>query len=388
MNGQELRVPNKTQKRPEQHESKFDAYEDLSKLSARIYQQVNPADGSRQIGLDGFLPAEIQPFGERRTYGQNWAAYDEAKTNEDGLFKQMLQELLLLAVPDDPLPKKGRKPFGIRERLFCMCVKVYYRSDLRKAESILKELKRLHYIDRVPCFKSLDNFFNDGSLSIILDELILLTALPLAGLEDTGAIDSTGFSTSKFDRWFNYKWGKPEGKERRWRKAHAVSGCKTNTILSVEVTKKNVGDAKMFEKVVGDKTKYFDMQNFVADKAYSSRRIMNFLHELNLLAYIPFKKNARGTKQGSLLWAEMFQHFNRDRDRFMKVYHRRSNVETCFHMVKQRFGDNVRTRTMNANVNEIKVKFLCHNICVLIQEAFESNISVNFEECVKTTAAV
>jgi hypothetical protein len=53
-------------------------------------------------------------------------------------------------------------------------------------------------------------------------------------------------------------------------------------------------------------------------------------------------------------------------------------------MVKNRFGDHLLTKNLTANVNEIKVKFLCHNLCCLIVEAFESGISLDFEDCVKT----
>lgn len=79
----------------------------------------------------------------------------------------------------------------------------------------------------------------------------------------------------------------------------------------------------------------------------------------------------------------MFRMFQKHHEKYMKFYHKRSNIETGFHMVKQRFGDHLYTKNHSANVNEIKMKFLCHNICVLIQEIFESDISVDFQTCVK-----
>ncbi len=323
---------------------------------------------------------EIKP--KKETYSQDWNAYNNAKTNEDVLFKKLLEELLFLSI-EEALPKPGRKPYSIKDRIFSMCIKVYYKSDLRKAESILKELKNLHYINKVPCFKSIDNFFNSKELNKIIDDLILITAIPLAQLETTGAIDSTGFSISRFDQWFNYKWGKHTGKERVWRKAHAVIGCKTNTFLSVEVTTKNKGDISMLEKVIGNKTKHFNLENFTADKAYSSKRVHEFLHELGLNSYIPFKKNTNGKARGSPIWRKMFLEFKYNKEKFMKKYHARSNIECGFHMIKKRFGDHLNTKTEIANSNEIKIKFLCHNICVLIQEAFENKINIDFEACVK-----
>ena len=321
-------------------------------------------------------------------YSQKWSEYDKAKTNENIFFKKLLQELLFITIDEVQIPKRGRKPYSIIDKIFCMCIKIYHKSDLRKTTSILKELKQLHYLERAPSFKTLDNFFNEKDLNNILDELILISALPLANLEDTGAIDSTGFSTSRFDRWVNYKWGKHEGKERVWRKAHASVGCKTNVFFSVEVTEKNVGDAPLFEKVVGNKPLLFDLENFVADKAYSSRKILQFLHSMKIVPYIPFKKNTTIKSKGHHIWHKMFWHFKNHNDEFMEKYHKRSNIETSFHMLKSRFGDSVKTKSLVANSNEIKVKILCHNICVLIQEAFENNIFCDFEDCVKKAVSV
>jgi hypothetical protein len=43
-------------------------------------------------------------------------------------------------------------------------------------------------------------------------------------------------------------------------------------------------------------------------------------------------------------------------------------------MIKSKFGDAVRSKTEVAQVNEVLLKVLCHNICVVIQEMFELGI--------------
>ena len=48
-------------------------------------------------------------------------------------------------------------------------------------------------------------------------------------------------------------------------------------------------------------------------------------------------------------------------------YHKRSNVETTFAMIKGKFGDSVRSKTETGQDNEILLKCLCHNICVLVR---------------------
>ena len=48
----------------------------------------------------------------------------------------------------------------------------------------------------------------------------------------------------------------------------------------------------------------------------------------------------------------------------MDHYHKRSNVETAFSMIKAKFGGVVRSKTPVAQMSEVLVKILCHNICV------------------------
>ncbi len=61
-------------------------------------------------------------------------------------------------------------------------------------------------------------------------------------------------------------------------------------------------------------------------------------------------------------------------------YHKRSNVETTFSMIKGKFGDALRSKSETGQVNEILLEVLCHNICVLIQEMHELGIKVELNK--------
>ena len=67
--------------------------------------------------------------------------------------------------------------------------------------------------------------------------------------------------------------------------------------------------------------------------------------------------------------AYYFYHLHRAE--FLEYYHKRSNVETTFSMIKAKFGHQARSKTPAAQVNEVLLKILCHNICVLIQSMYE-----------------
>jgi transposase len=69
-------------------------------------------------------------------------------------------------------------------------------------------------------------------------------------------------------------------------------------------------------------------------------------------------------------------HFQLHREDFLAHYHKRSNVECTFSMIKAKFRDRVRSKTPVAMVNEVLCKLICHNICVAIQEAHEMSIQI------------
>jgi len=66
------------------------------------------------------------------------------------------------------------------------------------------------------------------------------------------------------------------------------------------------------------------------------------------------------------------------REEFLAHYHKRSNVESTFSMIKRKFGDSLRSKTDTAMVNETLCKVLCHNLVVVIHEMYELGIEPVF----------
>ena len=97
------------------------------------------------------------------------------------------------------------------------------------------------------------------------------------------------------------------------------------------------------------------------------------------LLHCPFKKNARPDPNDAL-WTRLYYFFQLHQSAFLAHYHKRSNVEATFYMVKAKFGANLRAKTPNAMVNEVLLKFLCHNIVVLVGAFYELGIAPVFTQ--------
>ncbi len=313
--------------------------------------------------------------GVKITYGQKWKAYDNAQTNEKLIFMRLLKDLA--SNIEQPKYKFGRPTLPISDMLFGAVLKVYSTFSLRRFMSDMKIAKEMKLVDVVPNFMSISNFMNKKEVTEILKSLISISATPLSSIETTFAMDSSGFATSRFARYFNYKWGK-ESKYRIWLKAHLSSGVKTNIVAGVSITEGHVHDSPQLSHLVEETAKNFKVGEVVCDKAYSSRKNLQLIEDVGAVPYIPFRKDVKGKRAGGGAWKKMYHYFMYRHEEFLKHYHTRSNAETVFHMIKTKFKDNLRSKSKTAQVNELLCKILCHNLCVVIQEMAELGISGEF----------
>ena len=193
--------------------------------------------------------------------------------------------------------------------------------------------------------------------------MITHSSLPLKALETSFAVDSTGFGSSRFVRWHSARWGRQiEGHD--WVKVHLMCGTLPNIVTSVEVTSRNAKDAPFFTPLVDRTAEHFNLEEVSADKAYSSHKNLATVVRHGGTPYIAFKGNAKPGEENSL-WAKMFHFYSYKQAEFEAHYHKRSNVESTFGAIKAKFGDSVKSQNPIAQTNEVLLKVLCHNLCVL-----------------------
>ncbi len=309
---------------------------------------------------------------------QDWPAYNGAQTNEKLWFKRLAADLLQV-VGEEKKSSRGPKGHGIRTRLFSLLLQTYMEKSSRRIVSELKEAKRQGLIEKAPHFNTILSFYDDPDLPELLNQLISITALPLKQVEQDFTVDASGFSTYVYDEWNRAKNENPGS--RRFKKAHVMSGVKTNVITAVNVTRGPAADSPEFIPLLRRTGKYFVVREISADMAYSSRKNLLEVQNHGGIPYIPFRKNVTGKSRGALIWRRMHEYFRQHREEFMQHYHKRSNAETVFAMLKRKLGARLRTRKCVSQMNEILLKCLAHNIIVLIHEMYELGIEVDFNYC-------
>jgi transposase len=315
----------------------------------------------------------------RKTYSQNWPAYNAAQTQEKSQLQALLYELCR-SIPE-PEQQRGRPRLSLADIIFASTFKIYSTVSGRRFQSDLMEAKRRGFLSKMPHYNSVFRYLESEALTPFLYELIATSALPLKSVERDFAVDSSGFSTGQFMRWLDVKYGKEEDR-RMWIKVHLMCGVKTNIVTSVELSDGYANDHGFFKPLV-EKTAEngFAMKEISADKAYLSGENLLTTLRHKAIPYIPFKINSKSqTSYGpkSTLWTRMLEFYNDHREEFLSHYHKRSNVETTFHMIKSKFGQRLRSKTLTAQINEALCKVLCHNLCVVIQSQHELGIETEF----------
>jgi len=343
-------------------------------LAVRIVRQRELfADGSETVTESVTIEEKIV----RKSYPQQWPAYNRAQTSEKDTFQSLLAALCS-GIEDPPQQGRGRPRIPMPDAVFAVCFKIYSTLSGRRFMSDLRDAHDKGHIGCVPHFNSIFNRLDDDRMTEVLRELIVKSSLPLTVIECDFAADSTGFTASRFHRWYDHKYG-PCGGERKeidWVKTHLMIGVTTHIVTAVEIHERNTGDCPMLPILLDTTAQHFGVSEVSADRAYASGANFDAIAKHGATPYIPFRAGTTGQSGG--LFAKAFHYFSLHRDAFLRQYHKRSNVEACIMSIKTKFGDAVRSKTDLAMKNEVLCKILCHNICVLIGAMHELGITLDF----------
>ncbi len=156
-----------------------------------------------------------------------------------------------------------------------------------------------------------------------------------------------------------------------------MCGVNTKTVAAVDISGWAANDTNYFVPLLERVAAHFDVREVSADKAYLSRKNLNAVESVGGTPFVPFKSNTLEPVEAGM-WARMYHLFMHKRDAFLEHYHKRSNIETAYSMIKGKFGSALRSKSDTGQINEALCKVLAHNICVLVQAIHELGIEPIF----------
>lgn len=316
---------------------------------------------------------------KRKTYPQIWPQYNLSQTREKAYFNSLLYELCSLVIEPETPKGRGRPCALMADLIFAACVKIYGCVSGRRNQSDLDEAYSRGLLSRRVRYNTLFKYLELEMMTPYLQQLITESSLALKSVEVDFAVDSSGFGTCQYVRWFDVKHRGTED-WHDWIKLHLMTGVRTNIVTSVEVSRRYSNDSPYFKPLFDKTARNFTLREVSGDKGYDS--FSNRVHALaqGTVPYIPFRETTTGASysQKGELWKRMYHLYKYNADVFNAHYHKRSNVETTFSMIKAKFGERLRSKSERAQINEALIKVLCHNICVVISSMHELGIEADF----------
>jgi Transposase DDE domain len=276
-----------------------------------VIERERHADGSTTVTETMRVTKTV-----KRTYPQNWPAYNAAQTTEKDRFQALLADLCR-GIPEPDAARTGRPRLPLADVVFSATYKVYSTVSARRFMSDLREALARGFMTKAPSYNSIFRYLENPALAPILRDLIVESSLPLKAIETDFAADSTGFTTSRFIRWFDHKYGVVR-QQHDWIKAHVMVGVKTNVVTAVEIHGRNAADTTMLPALVGATAVNFNMAEVSADKAYGSVKNMNVISDAGAEPFIAFKSSNTGASAG--VFGKMFHFFMYQRDRAERAH--------------------------------------------------------------------
>lgn len=316
------------------------------------------------FAVEHTMKRETKPDGTTtvtETLKWSWTTYNAAQIEEKHRFAALLSELCR-DIPE-PVQVTGRPRLPLGDMVFASVYKTYCGFSSRRFTTDLRDARAIGLIRSEPHFNSVSRYISDPQLTDVLKNLVTVSSLPLKAVETDFAVDSSGFSTSRFVRWFNKKYGR-ETDNREWVKVHLMVGVRTKIVTSVDISGWTANDTGYFVPLLERTAEHFQVREVSADKAYLSKKNLKAVERVGGTPYVPFKSNTVPTADDSI-WSKMYSVFMLNRETFLEHYHKRFSVESAFSMVKAKFGDSLRSKSDTGQINEALCKILCHNLSVL-----------------------
>lgn len=340
----------------------------------------------RDVAADGTVTETITV--KRETYPQeDWGLYRESQRHEKEYVKRLAHDLCVRISQPARTPGRGRNRRLLSDLAYASIMKGYTNLSGSRLISDLNECFDDGYMAKVGHENCIHNFLALDETTPLLISLVEDAFIPLGMIENGQyAMDSTGMSPCIFDRYYSIRH---EGvvARRPYLRLHVMAGTTTHGIASLKVTTASEQDCPQLAELLANGRKNNDIRELSADKAYASIEHHAMLEALGIAAYIPFRDDAVIHAKPDA-WSRKLCEFLLHREQWLPHYHRRSNVETVFSMIKGKFGGSLRARRLRSQINEVICKCLAHNLCCYTKAIFMAGLSSTFWADAKPKLAV
>jgi Transposase DDE domain len=183
--------------------------------------------------------------------------------------------------------------------VFSAVFKVYSTVSARRFQCDVSDACQRGHIENAPHYNTIFKYLEMPGMTALLKRLVIESSLPLRSVESDFAVDSSGFTTPRFVRWFDHKYGRPK-QEHDWVKVSVMCGVTTNVVTAVEVDEKKGNDSPQFRPLVRQTAENLTMGEVSADAADLSYDNMDLVAQHGAMPFIAFRSTTTAPGGGVL----------------------------------------------------------------------------------------
>lgn len=252
----------------------------------------------------------------------------------------------------------------------CLLVRQFLNLDYRGIEQVLtehSELRRVLGLRRVPdhtaLFRALKNLTDDeikGLMDETVSRMVLLRRRGREPKRKTVIPDSTGFRADLSSRHY-WRKVRQDPRFRQYPKWSIAIDRKTKMILGQVADLGPRSDHCEFDELIREAQRRRPSNELLADAGYDSDKNLRWCEEQGLKGIIKIgvgKKVAHSWDISSKRRRRLYEHLP-------SQYHQRAQVESAFSAHKRRFGDVLRSRSIDHQHREQLLRGVLHNCAIL-----------------------
>ena len=259
---------------------------------------------------------------------------------------------------------QGRPKADQREILKHLLVMSYNAMSYRRAISDLFILKDLGFIQNLISRSTLNDHANNEETIFLLERLIQVSSTFFRDNEDTLIVDSTWFGERMYAGGYTEVHGSKKGLTNT-RKIHVGILKNSKAICYAKATPGTFHDCPAFKDILLNSSKLFNLKSCLGDKGYCSKENYILCSDLEINAFLDFKKNFRSARGKSALWKNQINIWNNQPEVWKESYRYRVVIEAVFSSIKKKHNSYLRSRKQNSRDVEMLLKCLTYNLSLI-----------------------
>ncbi|MGI0055114.1 MAG: hypothetical protein ACREBZ_05305 [Thermoplasmata archaeon] len=319
------------------------------------------------------------PYDRRAPKKVDWRAYDLAQAHE---MADMLQIIRLsveaadrrLAARSRRRRGRGQPPTPAADVAKVLLMQSYLGVPNRVAEGIVRLLGPSLGLSAEFSYKTVERGYSRADVDALLDEVVVLSNLPVKDLEKVFSVDGSGSPTRKRQNYADSRSSQrrveKEGSGAFPKGSHDfvysvfVVGAVFKLIAAYRNTlRHDVGELAFFPELArATKEVHPSIEMMVGDGIYAGRPQVDLVTELGAVARFLPRRNITLKRFGSVGWVPMLMAMYRDPQGWLREYYQREASETANSVIKNDNPQPLRKRLTDRRLAEDHLRAVCYNL--------------------------